>query len=68
MNCSIVVYYRRAEPRNNEPLYDEFLNLATDFLYPMEKKLHKTKPRCIANKFCRFLGPSLCRGSTVLPN
>ena len=25
LNCLIVVYYSRVEPRYNEPLYDEFL-------------------------------------------
>ena len=39
------------EPRYNEPLYNEVLDIANDFLYPsiivkyMEKNLDITKPR-----------------------
>ena len=32
MECLIVVYYSRVEPRYNKPLYDEFLDVTKYFL------------------------------------
>ena len=55
LNFSVVVYYNRVEPRYNEPLYDEFLDVTNHCFTQviaknMEKNLDKTKPRYIANK------------------
>ena len=40
LDCLIVVYYSRVEPRYNKPLYDEFLDVTKDFLYSSYSKIY----------------------------
>ena len=40
LDCLIVVYYSRVEPRYNKPLYDEFLDVTKDFLYPSDSEVY----------------------------
>ena len=37
--------YNTVEPRYNEPLYNEVIDIANDFLYPINIKLYEKEPR-----------------------
>ena len=45
LNFSVVVHYNRVEPRYNEPLYDEFLDVTKHFLYPSYSKIYGKESR-----------------------
>ena len=69
LNCGCILHGSTVEPRYNEPLDNGVLRMTNDFLYPSNNKIDEKEPRynlVQANKFCQSLGPSLCRGPTVL--
>ena len=45
VNFSVVVHYSRVEPRYNEPMYDEFLDVTNDFLYGSYSKIYGKESR-----------------------
>ena len=48
-------------------LYSRWVPLIVKYVYGKEPRYNETKPRYIANIFSQSLGPSLNRGSTVVP-
>ena len=41
----LLVYVRTVEPRYNEPLYNDVLDITNDYLYPNNSEMYGKEPR-----------------------
>ena len=71
LKCECTLHGSTVEPRYNEPLYNEVPRMTNDFLYPSnskidDKELRYKETSLKRTNFASTLGPSLCRGFTLL--